>query len=192
MAVPIVWTPKARAVLTAASELFYTHGISAVGVDTIAQHAGVTKKTLYDRFGSKERLVVEYVTERDRRWREFLAAELAEADPEPSQQILAVFDAAAAWARAEGTKGCGMINAHAEISDPAHPAYTVMVGQKRWMLEMFMNLARSAGHAHPQRVAQQIMMLHEGAVVTTGMMAVEGAFESAASAVSTLLAQPSV
>src|SRR5690606_17875284 len=46
----IMWTPKARAVLAAANELFYAHGIQAIGVDAIAERAGVTKKTLYDRF----------------------------------------------------------------------------------------------------------------------------------------------
>lgn len=40
-----------------------------------------------------------------------------------------------------------MINAHAEISDPAHPAYAVITGQKRWMLELFTGLARRADPA---------------------------------------------
>ena len=70
-------TPGARRVLDAASELFYERGIHAVGVDTIAEAAGVTKKTLYDRFGSKEALVVAYLQHRDARWREHLADHLA-------------------------------------------------------------------------------------------------------------------
>ena len=149
--------------------------------------AGVTKKTLYDRFGSKERLVAEYVAERDRRWREFLDTRLANADPDPAKQILTVFYAAADWARREGGRGCAMINAHAEIGDPTHAAYAVMVGQKRWMLEMFIDLARSSGHPDPHRVGEQIMLLHEGAVVTSGMGALDSSFTRAASAVSVLL-----
>ncbi len=62
-------TPGARRVLEAAERLFYEHGIHAVGVDLIAAEAGVTKKTLYDRFGSKEQIVVEYLAGRDERWR---------------------------------------------------------------------------------------------------------------------------
>ncbi|WP_016700389.1 helix-turn-helix domain-containing protein, partial [Actinoalloteichus spitiensis] len=77
MGTDIEWTPGARAVLAAASELFYDQGIHAVGVDAIAARAGVTKKTLYDRFGSKERLVVEYLAQRDQRWRAFLTPRLA-------------------------------------------------------------------------------------------------------------------
>ncbi|GAA0335594.1 TetR/AcrR family transcriptional regulator [Actinoallomurus spadix] len=183
----IDWTPKAHAVLQAASELFYERGIHAVGVDVIAARAGVTKKTLYDRFGSKERLVVEYLTERDDQWRRFLDDRLTQADPAPRGQVAAVFEASAAWARERGRKGCAMINAHAEISDPTHPAYAVIVGQKRWMLALFTELAAAAGVADPRQVGEHLMLLHEGAVVTAGLRAVENAFTTAAVAASALL-----
>ena len=172
-------TPKARAVLAAASELFYEHGIHAVGVDAVAARAGVTKKTLYDRFGSKERLVVEYLSARDREWRIHLDRHLADAGEDPRERLRAVFDAADGWARAHSSKGCSMINAHAEISDPAHPAYDVIVGQKRWMLGLFTDLAGAAGVSDPELVGRQIMLLHEGALVTAGMGVDDGAFDRA-------------
>jgi AcrR family transcriptional regulator len=183
----IVWTPKARAVLDTASELFYDRGITAVGVDEIAERSGVTKKTLYDRFGSKERLIVEYLTDRDRQWREFLERFLTEADTSPTAQLQAVFDAAAAWSVTRGGKGCAMINAHAEISDPSHPAYAVILGQKRWMLDMFSEFATAAGHREPGRSGGQMMMLHEGAVVTAGMGLTDDAFAHAATAAVAIL-----
>lgn len=184
----IAWTPKARAVLEAASELFYERGIHAVGVDVIAEHAGVTKKTLYDRFGSKERLVVEYLTARDAQWREFLHDRLEQAGQTPKQQLNAVFDASASWSQERGSKGCSMINAHAEISDPSHPAYAVIVGQKRWMLALFADLARAAGATEPPFVAEHIMLLHEGALVTAGMGVIDDAFTRAADAAASLFA----
>lgn len=183
----IDWTPKAHAVVTAASELFYERGIHAVGVDAIAERAGVTKKTLYDRFGSKERLVVEYLTRRDTQWREFLEQELAQAEPSPRGQVVAIFDVTAVWASERERKGCGMINAHAEISDPSHPAYAVIAGHKRWMLGVFTDLAAAAGVADPQAVGEQIMLLHEGALVTAGMHAIEDPFARAAVAAAALL-----
>jgi AcrR family transcriptional regulator len=183
----IDWTPKARAVLAAANELFYEQGIHAVGVDAIAERAGVTKKTLYDRFGSKERLVVEYLTERDRQWREFLAPRLLDAGEDPAARLTAVFDAAAAWAGEHSTKGCSMINAHAEISDPAHPAYPVIVGQKQWMLALFTQIATAAGAPDPPTAGQQIMLLHEGALVTAGMQIITDAYARARDLAITLL-----
>ncbi|MFC9062319.1 TetR/AcrR family transcriptional regulator, partial [Streptomyces sp. NPDC057074] len=92
-------TPGARRVLEAAERLFYERGIHAVGVDLVAAEAGVTKKTLYDRFGSKEQIVVEYLAGRDERWRELLAGRLeAVAGQGPDVRILAVFEASRAWA----------------------------------------------------------------------------------------------
>jgi AcrR family transcriptional regulator len=183
----IEWTPKARAVLGAASRLFYERGIHAVGVEAIAEHAGVTKKTIYDRFGSKERLVVEYLTARDRDWREFLAEHTRDKHEEPAAHLRAVFEASAAWAADRGGKGCSMINAHAEISDPRHPAYAVIVGQKRWMLELFTEIATRAGAPEPAAVGDQIMLLHEGAIVSDGMHVLDPAFTRAAETAVSLL-----
>ncbi|AKZ58330.1 Transcriptional regulator [Streptomyces ambofaciens ATCC 23877] len=135
-------TPGAHRVLEAAERLFYERGIHAVGVDLIAAEAGVTKKTLYDRFGSKEQIVVEYLAGRDERWRGLLGGRLEAAGEEPAARVLAVFEASRAWAAEYGERGCSMVNAHAEISDPAHPANPVIAGQKRWMLDLFTRLVR--------------------------------------------------
>lgn len=154
-------TPGARRVLAAADRLFYERGIHAVGVDLIAAEAGVVKKTLYDRFGSKEQVVVEYLADRDERWRAFLAERLAAAPAEPVERVLAVFDASGEWMGEHSSKGCSMVNAHAEISDPAHPAYAIITGQKAWMLDLFTDLA-------PDH-ATTLMLLHEGALVAHGL-----------------------
>ncbi|WP_127783410.1 TetR/AcrR family transcriptional regulator [Rhodococcus sp. X156] len=186
----VVRTEKAAQVLRAAAELFYAHGIHAVGVDTIAAAAGVSKKTLYERFGSKDRLVAEYLAERDAQWHSFLQERLRETDPAPVEQVVAVFRAAAEWAAQRGGKGCAMVNAHAEISDPAHPAHAAIVGQKRWMLELFRELAVQAGAAEPDEVAETLMLLHEGAVVSAGMSTFAGAFDRAATAARRLMVSP--
>ncbi|MGZ3117932.1 helix-turn-helix domain-containing protein [Streptomyces sp. H62] len=174
-------TPGAHRVLEAAERLFYERGIHAVGVDLIAAEAGVTKKTLYDRFGSKEQLVVEYLAGRDERWRGLLAGCLEAAAGEgPAARVLAVFEASRAWADQYGQRGCSMINARAEISDPAHPANLVIAGQKRWMLALFTRLVRDvdaadaadgtdADAAGADRLARTLMLLHEGALVVHGL-----------------------
>ena len=154
-------TPGARRALAAASRLFYERGIHAVGVDLIAAEAGVTKKTLYDRFGSKEQIVVEYLADRDERWRAFVLERLEAAGPAAVDRVRAVFEASREWMDDNSPKGCGMVNAHAEISDPAHPAYAVITGQKQWMLRLFTDLA-------PQQ-ARTLMLLHEGAMVAHGL-----------------------
>ncbi|MEU5894746.1 MULTISPECIES: TetR/AcrR family transcriptional regulator [Streptomyces] len=176
-------TAAARRALDAAGRLFYEHGIHAVGVDLIAVEAGVTKKTLYDRFGSKEQIVVEYLADRDERWRAFLAPYI-EAAATPRARILAVFDALRDWADgADGrlAKGCGMVNAHAEISDPAHPAYPIIVGQKAWMLALFTDVAGGVAPsgAEAARLGRTLMLLHEGALVAHGLRVFPDAVEQA-------------
>lgn len=175
----IDWTPKARAILRAASELFYAEGIHAVGVEAIAERAGVTKKTLYDRFGSKDRLVVTYLTERDREWRLVLDARLDAAGTDPATRLATLFDASADWHDERGGKGCSMINAYAEISDSAHPAYSVIIDQKRWMHGFLRDLAADAGVSDPERVGAELMLLHEGALVATGIGVIKNAFAAA-------------
>lgn len=184
-------TPGARRVLRAAERLFYERGIHAVGVDLIAAEAGVTKKTLYDRFGSKEQIVVEYLAGRDERWRELLAARLdAVAGRGPAVRAVAVFEASREWAAEYGSKGCSMINAHAEIGDPSHPAYPVITGQKWWMLELFTGLAReigAGGAAGADRLGRTLMLLHEGALVAHGLGVFPDPFGHAADEVRDLL-----
>lgn len=72
-----------------------------------------------------------------------------------------------------------MVNAHAEISDPSHPAYPIIAGQKEWMLDLFTDLvtdldshavpAGSAGSAGSTQLARTLMLLHEGALVAHGL-----------------------
>ena len=183
-------TPGARRVLDAASALFYERGIHAVGVDTISEAAGVSKKTLYDRFGSKDALVVSYLQHRDARWRAHLAAAL-EAVPEPgADRVLAVFDAAIAWSDADNNpKGCSAINARAEVSeaDGAQSVFPEATRQKVWLLDVFSELCGEARIADPRAMAQTLMLLHEGAIVTVGMRTFDRPLEHARSVARSLL-----
>src|SRR5580704_19347147 len=52
--------PRDR-ILAAAGDLFYRHGIRAVGVEWIAEAARTNKLTLYRHFASKDALVAEYL-----------------------------------------------------------------------------------------------------------------------------------
>ncbi|MDO0938232.1 helix-turn-helix domain-containing protein [Streptomyces sp. DG2A-72] len=165
----ITMTPGAHRVLAAASRLFYERGIHAVGVDLIAAEAKVTKKTLYDRFGSKDQIVVEYLADRDERWRRFVAQRLDRVEPGSVDRVLTVFDASRSWTTEHSPKGCSMVNAHAEISDPAHPAYAIITGQKQWMLELFTDLVREVAPGRADQLAPALMLLHEGALVAHGL-----------------------
>lgn len=164
-------TPAAEEVLATASGLFYAHGLHAVGVDRIAEESGVTKKTLYERFGSKEGLVLAYLKRREDQWRNHLEQHLEREHPEPGvDRVLAVYDAADDWYTGRSTKGCSAVNARAEAG-PEGEGQSIPVevtAQKMWMLRRFGELCAEAGLAEPEALARQLLLLLEGALVTLG------------------------
>lgn len=161
-------TPAAERILTVAGKLFYDNGIHAVGVDTIAAEAGVTKKTLYDRFGSKADLVALYLRRRDERWRERVRS-FAGSRTTPAQKLLRVFDALADWLDTENTRGCAFVNAHAELPSADHPGRQVIAASKQWLLGYLRDLAADAGARNPARLAEALLVLVEGATVAASL-----------------------
>ena len=165
LAEPAPLTPAGERIMTAASELFYAQGIRATGVDTIAEAAGTTKKTLYDRFGSKDALVALYLIRRARRWQAFLAAEL-DRHPPGRTRVLAVFDAAERWSSGLN-RGCAFVNAYAEIGGSEHPGVVVIRAEKAWMRTRLTDLVTEAAIHDAERVARIVHLLYEGALVTS-------------------------
>ncbi|MCA0143904.1 TetR/AcrR family transcriptional regulator [Blastococcus sp. LR1] len=158
-------TPAGERLLAAASSLFYAHGIRAVGVDAIAEAAGTTKKTLYDRFGSKDALVARYLQHRAARWQQDLEEELASRPP-GVDRVLAVFDVVRRWQEGRD-RGCAFINAYAEIGGTDHPALPVIRAEKEWMRRRFTDLVADTGAADAGRVAATVHLLYEGALVAS-------------------------
>mgnify|MGYP005802737755 CR=1 FL=1 len=179
-------TPAARSILTTAGRIFYERGISAVGVDALAAEAGVTKKTLYDQFGSKAALVTAYLTERDQHYRAWIEHEMQ--DKEPKAQILSVFDALDSWMDAHSTKGCAFVHAHGELlGSPDHPAHDVIRDEKVWLRTLFVDLAAAAELERPESLGTQLLALLEGATVLRSIMGRTGAVAEARAAAHALI-----
>lgn len=165
---PGTLTPAGQRLLDTASALFYQHGIRAVGVDAIAEAAGTTKKTLYDRFGSKDALVALYLGRRFERWQAFVAAYLEEHAPDPGAgRVLAVYDALAEWQR-DAERGCAFVNAFAEIGGTEHPGVAVIRAEKETIRALYVRLVAEAGvpEAAATELGLRLALLHEGALVT--------------------------
>jgi len=161
--------PAADRILRVASEMFYLRGIRAVGVDAIASEADVTKKTLYDNFGSKDNLVAAYLRGRDERWRRWVVEGVDRRGGSPRERLLSTFDVLADWMAEGNTRGCGFVNAAVELTDADHPAWTVVMEQKRWLRGYLAELAGEAGARDPEGLAGRFMILHEGANVGSSL-----------------------
>ncbi len=158
-------TPAAERILHTASEMFYRKGIRAVGVDTIAAEASVTKKTLYEKYGSKDKLVAAYLRARDERWRSWLEEFVERRGGSATERLLSTFDALGEWMERENYRGCGFVNAAAEFPDADHPARAVVLEQKRWMRGYLATLCSEVGAEDPEDLAERLLILHEGATV---------------------------
>ena len=150
-------TAAGHRVLDAAAELFYRDGINAVGVARVAEVAGVTKKTLYDCFGSKDALVTCYLERRDRRWWHHLEQRLETA---AAPRALALFDAYFDHPEIDTDRGCAFLNAAAELG-PHHPALEVVRRHKRAVRERLADLVAETT-ADPS-VAEMLFLTLEGA-----------------------------
>lgn len=148
--------------LEAACELFSTRGINTTGVDLVSEVAGVSKRSLYQRFQSKDQLIAAYLPLAADR---FLAPLIPPADSvlSPAETILAVFDAVRRDSSRPGFRGCPASNAAAEIADAGHPVRGVAASYKMRLQEYFTAQASAAGAAAPVLLAEQLCMVFDGA-----------------------------
>ena len=165
--------PRAR-ILTVAGDLFYRHGIRAVGVDAIAEAAGTNKMTLYRHFASKDVLVAaclgELTREFDVAWDAIAAAHAGD----PKGQLMAWLRHVSDFKEYEAERGCALANAAIELPDKDHPARRVIREHKTAHRERLISLCRDARLADPERLADEIFLIWEGARVTAQSVGSQG------------------
>ncbi len=157
--------PRAR-ILAVAGELFYRHGIRAVGVDAIAEAAGTNKMTLYRHFASKDELVAEYLRQSarlaDAGWDRLAAAHPGDVLAQLRGWLAEMADH---LANAD-ERGCPLANAAVELPEKDHPARRVIEEYKPAQRARLVRLCRAAGLAEPDLLADELHLLLEGARVT--------------------------
>ncbi len=154
-------------ILDAANRLFYDEGIRAISVDAIAEKAGITKKTLYYHFSSKDLLVAEYLESRDQPNLATFSRWFDEAEGGAPEKTAAIFLHLAKSARHPKWKGCGFIRTAAELANmPGHPAVVVGARHKKKFEEWLSTEYREAGIADPEKLARGVVLLMEGAFST--------------------------
>src|SRR3984893_7806336 len=141
--------PPRERLLAVAAELFYRHGIRAVGVEAIAEAAGTNKMTLYRHFPSKDELVAEYLRQEahkaDAYWDQLEAAH----PDDPLAQIRAWVKAMAAHVADCKERGCALANAAVGLPEKDHPARAVIEDCKRRQRDARVRLCDRAGLRDP-------------------------------------------
>lgn len=151
---------EARA-LDAAEDLFYGLGVHAVGMADVRDAAGVSLKRLYQLFPNKEQLVTAFLRRRDLRWRDRLATHVARHD-DPDERLLAVFDWLHEWFGEPTYRGCAWVNCFGELGATT-PAVARLAREHKDAVHRYLaTLVADAGR--PAALADQLMLLAEGAI----------------------------
>jgi AcrR family transcriptional regulator len=166
--------PPRERILAVACDLFYRHGIKAVGVESIAEAAGTNKMTLYRHFASKDELVAEYL----RRLAERASSawdKLAAQNPgNPRAQLRAWLEDMAGHLASGDERGCPLANAAVELPEKDHPARRVIEAFKSAQRDWIIKLCAAADLVQPELLADELFLLLEGARVTVQSMGRKG------------------
>jgi AcrR family transcriptional regulator len=143
-------------ILETADRLFYLQGIRAVGVDTIAAEIGISKRTLYNHFPSKDALISAYLARR------FVAPRPSEKPP--VEQILGTFDSLERRFSAKDFRGCPFVNAVAELGSEDQSVRKIAIAFKESRRLWFRNLLLQLGVPDAEGLATQLAVLVDGSI----------------------------
>ena len=143
-------------ILETADRLFYLQGIRAIGVDTVAAEVGISKRTLYNHFPSKDALIAAYL---ERRF-----VQLRSSNKPPAEQILATFDSLERRFAAKGFRGCPFVNAVAELGAEDKSVRKIAVAFKESRRLWFRGLLNQLGVADAEGLATQLAVLVDGCI----------------------------
>jgi AcrR family transcriptional regulator len=156
-------------IVIAATRLFYGEGIRAVSMDAVAEKAGVTKKTLYYHFTSKDELVAETIAARDQPTLELYMRWFAETNGAVADKVRGLFTRLGKSVDTPKWRGCGFLRTIAELANtPAHPAVKAGAAHKKRFEAWLETELRGHGIADAAALARQILILLDGA--TTVML----------------------
>jgi AcrR family transcriptional regulator len=143
-------------ILETADRLFYLQGIRAIGVDTVAAEIGISKRTLYNHFPSKDALISAYL---ERRFRP-----IPPSDKPPAEQILRTFDRLERGFADRGFRGCPFVNAVAELGTGDAGVKKIAVAFKESRRVWFRDLLKQLNVVNAEGLATQLTLLVDGAI----------------------------
>ncbi len=175
-------------VLDTAARLFYTEGYRAVGVDTIVAESGVSKMTLYRHFPSKDDLIVAYLEESNRQFWAWFERATASHAGDARGQLHAFFASLAELASKPSCCGCPFLNVAVDFPQRDHPGHQVALAHKNAVRERFQVLAAAAGARDPELLANELLLLMDGAFMAVRLFGTDSPACHVDQAAATLIA----
>ena len=151
--------PAKLRILETADRLFTADGIHSVGIDRLIAESQVTKATFYKHYGSKDRLIIDYVAHRHH------AATTQASDRVDAEAVVRGFvDDAFADMERPGFRGDAFLNAAAEFPGTAHPVRTIVRQHREWLAEQLTGALRTLGHPLPADAGDELLSARDGAL----------------------------
>ncbi|HEV7302156.1 MAG TPA: TetR/AcrR family transcriptional regulator [Tepidisphaeraceae bacterium] len=155
-----------QTLIEAAYELFGRHGFHMIGLDRIIADAGVSKQTFYNHFASKDELILAVLAARhEAESKKFAQLFKQVAGPDPKAQLYALFDVLEVWFNEPEFRGCIFLTAAAEFPSHHDPVHIAANDHEQSVMENLQYLATLAGASHPRVLAEQLLLLLNGAIV---------------------------
>jgi len=159
--------PKDKVFKTAA-RMFYQHGYRAIGVDTLAAESGIGKMTLYRHYPTKDDLIVAHLKDSDDLfWSNF--EEITKDAPTAREKLLAFFEGLQDYVQSPTCYGCPFLNVATEYPETDYPGHQVAIEHKQSVRVKFRQLAKEAGAKKPDVLADQLLLLMDGAYMASRM-----------------------
>lgn len=149
-----------KRLLETAARLFHEEGVH-VGVDVLCREAGVSKRSMYQLFGTKDELVAASLAAVEPTWAAALLP--PEELQDPRARILHVFERLEVLEPEHGFLGCPFLSAALEVKSSDHPASAVVRRQKEGLTGFFEHEAARGGAHDPSQLAAALVIVFDGA-----------------------------
>lgn len=157
---------KRDEMISSAYRIFYKNGFHATGVDAIIEGTGISKRTLYKHFTSKEGLIIAAIGYYHQTVFGAIAAYVEQSVlKSPVDKALRIFDFLAERVDAGNVDGCFAMNAKTEYAHKAkeiEAACDLHVAALQQLVERYLI---EGGLKDSNSLAIQIIMLFEGAIL---------------------------
>lgn len=170
--------------LDTVAALSYRDGVG-IGVETLCKSAGVSKRSMYQLFASKDEMLAASLERRAAQPSAYMPPDARALSPR--ERIVYVFERAEQEVLAAEYRGCPYLAAQVELKDAEHPASKVAARVKLGLQQYFEEQARLGGASDPELVGRQLILVFDGASARAGIRADSLHGGLASTMVSTLL-----
>lgn len=148
-----------------AVKTFYEHGFHATGVDKLLLESGISKRTLYKYFSSKEDLIREAIVFYKKEQFDFITNELEKRCKSPAEKIIAIFDMKHEKLKSGNYSGCFAINARTEFEGKNQAIESECLQFVNQLQNFIFKLCKQAKYKNPKKLSQQILILLQGTMI---------------------------